>query len=367
VPESRRTSSLKKGTHSTMPSRRSTVGLLITARCPVGCSHCILQAGGLHWGEPTPASYRRWVRSIAESGVIRNIGLTGGEPFAVYDTLLDIVPLIRSYGLHPNVLTSAYWATSDAQTEKLLRPLAQAGLEGLGISVDEFHQAKVPIQNVLRALRTAKRLGLWVGVAFCYFDQGRDPATEAEAARAELRDVLGEEAFAQVDVINLNPIQKAGRAQQGVEFPTPSSKVQRKSTRVCTALTPSIWPDGSFACCCGPRLSKTSPLVLGNLNHDPFAELYQRYRKHPILPFLHVWGLTKMVEELRANGLGEDLEGYDAPHEICRLCQKMLINERYAAFFVERFEEPVLRRQLGVERFLLYGDPEPLLSTRRVR
>lgn len=343
-----------------MPSKRSTVAWLITAECAVGCSHCILQAAGIPWKTPSYDSCKCWIEGVAESGVIQNVGITGGEPFAVYDRLLDIVSLIRSHDMHPNVLTSAHWADSDAGTEKLLRPLAQAGLEGVGVSVDEFHQSRIPIGNVRRAMRAAKRLGLWVGAAFCYFDEGRDPVTEAEEARRALREMLGPEAYEELDIINLNPVQRAGRARRDVEFPQRSVPAQR---HICSALTPSIWPDGSIHCCCGPRLSRTSPLVLGNLNHDTFQEIYRRYKEHPILPFLHIQGLAAMVEELHEHGLGEGLDGLDAPQDMCRLCQKLLADERNVTFFMKRFGDPDVRRQLGVQQFLLHGDPELLLGT----
>jgi MoaA/NifB/PqqE/SkfB family radical SAM enzyme len=270
---------------------------------------------------------------------------------------MDVVEVIRKHGMRPSVMTSAYWARSDVATEKLLTPLVHAGLDGLGVSVDEFHQEKVPLQNVLRAIRTAKRLGLWVGVAFRYY--GRDES--AKEAACELRDILGE-VFEDVDIVNVGPIQKEGQASQQVEFTQQHLEKQGKIIN-CGPFSPTIWPDGTVSSCCGPRLSERNPLVIGNLNYEPFTEIYQRFREHPIIPFLEVLGLTKMVEELNDNGLGGNLKDFVAPEETCSLCQKMLTNVTYIDFFVKKFRDPAFRRQLGVRRFLLYGNPWPLLST----
>ena len=336
-------------------SSYSTVGFIMTTNCPVGCRHCI--TGKVSCPEPSPDSYRRWIQSVSESCVIRKVCLTGGEPFFVYNTLMDVVEVIRKHGMRPSVMTSAYWARSDVATEKLLTPLVHAGLDGLGVSVDEFHQEKVPLQNVLRAIRTAKRLGLWVGVAFRYY--GRDES--AKEAACELRDILGE-VFEDVDIVSVGPIQKEGQASQQVEFTQQHLEKQGKIIN-CGPFSPTIWPDGTVSSCCGPRLSERNPLVIGNLNYEPFTEIYQRFREHPIIPFLEVLGLTKMVEELNDNGLGGNLKDFVAPEETCSLCQKMLTNVTYIDFFVKKFRDPAFRRQLGVRRFLLYGNPWPLLST----
>lgn len=336
-------------------SKEAVVAFVLTTKCPVGCRHCITDTKSCP--EPPLDSYRRWIQSFSESGVIQTVGLTGGEPFAIYDTLLDVVSVINENSMRSNVLTSAYWARSKEDTEKLLAPLVHAGLNAFAVSVDEFHQEKIPIQYVMRAIRTAKQFGLKVGVSFCYFRK----ILSYEEAASKLRGILGK-IFEEVDMIDVNTLINVGRASRQVTFPLQRQEKLREAL-VCKALIPSVWPDGIVSSCCGPRLSETNPLIIGNLNHESFTEIYKRFREHPILPFLEVLGLTKMVEELNANGLGEDLQGLDAPKEMCTLCQKILTKEEYVDFFIERYHDPIILRQLGVKRFLLYGNTQPLLNT----
>lgn len=335
--------------------KRTTIGFIMTTKCPVGCRHCIIHKGSCP--EPSPDSYRCWIQSISESGIIKKVSLAGGEPFAVYDTLLDVVSLIYENGMYPNVLTSAYWARSEADAEKLLAPLVRAGLNGFSVSIDEFHQEKIPIQYVQRAIRVAKQLGLWVGISYRYY---RAILSDDEV-ESEIRDILGK-VYEDIDVINANIIIKDGRTHQQVEFPQQRSDEQNKAFRACALLLPSLWPDGNVQSCCGPRLPERNPLIIGNLNNESFIKIYRRFREHPIIPFIEVLGLAKMVEELNDNGLGVDLNDFTAPDETCLLCQKMLNNKEYVDFFVKRYHNPTIQRQLGVKRFLLYGNSWPLIS-----
>jgi hypothetical protein len=99
--------------------------------------------------------------------------------------------------------------------------------------------------------------------------------------------------------------------------------------------------------------------VIGNLNAEGFASIYQRFLRHPIIPFIQTWGLIDMLERLIDEGLAAELVGYREAREehMCRLCQAILSPQAHVSFFVKLFANPEVRRQLGVLAFVLYGDP----------
>lgn len=335
---------------------RSTIAFLITEKCPVGCRHCIIESENVFGRYVLDDSWPDWIRSVSESGVIKDISLTGGEPFAVYETLLNMTAIVRNNGMLPHVTTSAYWAKTEHTTEKAIKELSSAGLAGLGVSVDQFHQEKVNIQNVIRAIRISKRYGLRVGVSYRYHGK----SLRAEEAVAQLTNIIGD-TLKELDTINIGLIQRSGRAARELDFARVGTE-EPKSLKLCTAIGPMILPDGTVTCCCGAPLPPTSPLIIGNLNQESFSEIYRRFEEHPLLPFLKVMGLTEMVDLLRTNGLVKEITGYDAPEEFCSLCQQMFSNDKYVKFFTYKFSEPSVRRELGVKMFLLHGDTKLILQ-----
>jgi len=329
---------------------RTEIGLVMTEQCPVGCGHCLasctVQASDL----PPLETHLAWIAQVSRVDRCQSISITGGEPFVCFERLLQVVDGCRSHGLRTTVFTSAYWATSDEIAVRSLQQLARAGLTGITVSSDRYHQESIPLANVARVLRASKACGINARLALTYGPRGRG----ADQAVRDLRRQLGPRILSGVE-IEAGGIVKAGRAYE-LEFPATLPAKQPKL--VCNALGPVIQRDGTVAGCCRAPLPGSSPLILGDLHVADFASIYQRFLTHPIIPFIQTWGLIEMLERLIEEGLAMELAGYrDAGEEqICELCQAILAEPARVAFFAELFRDPGERRRMGTLAFLLYGD-----------
>src|SRR5215212_8705829 len=73
-----------------------TFGIVLTRRCSVGCAHCINDSRP---GNPDALSIetvRAAVSQLRDHDGYTTVNLTGGEPFEVYDLLLQSVELVTA-------------------------------------------------------------------------------------------------------------------------------------------------------------------------------------------------------------------------------------------------------------------------------
>ena len=330
---------------------RTEISLVLTEQCPVGCRHCLSSCSVQGPDLPALETHLAWIAKVSQVDRCESIAITGGEPFLYFQRLLQVVDGCRTHGLGATVVTSAHWATSNVIATDRLGQLANAGLTGITVSTDEYHQERVPLDHVTRVLRAAKGFGISPKVALTYLPRGR---SAAEVER-DLRDKLGQRILDGVRV-ETGGIVKLGRAYE-LEFPGTRQPEQPKL--VCNALGPVIRPDGFVESCCRAPLPSTSPLIIGDLNAEEFQPIYERFLSHPTIPFIQAWGLLEMLERLIDEGLATELVGYrDArEEEICELCQLILSEPARVSFFAKLYHDPEVRRRLGMLTFLLYGDP----------
>ena len=330
---------------------RTDIGLVMTQQCPVGCRHCLSPRTTQVPDLPALETHQAWIAQVSQVDHCKSIIITGGEPFLYFQRLLQVVEACRTQVLRPTVFTSAYWATSGEIAAGKLKQLAHAGLTGITVSTDEYHQERVPLANVSRVLHAAKECGMSCKVALTHLPRGRSAAQ----VKRHLRSELGQRTLDGVQ-IEAGAIVKSGRA---CDLVFPETRPPEQLKLVCNALGPVIQPDGTVASCCRAPLPSTSPLMIGDLNAEDFQPIYQRFLSHPIIPFIQTWGLLEMLERLINEGLATGLEGYrDArEEEICELCQAILSEPAHVSFFAEQFHVPEVKKRLGILTFVLYGDP----------
>lgn len=136
-------------------------GLMLTYRCNAACRfcyyHCSPDAGGLM---PTEMAMEAWaaLRRLAGDGA--GVHLTGGEPFLVFERLLEICEQAqrRGWGGADYVETNAGWVSDEAEARHRIRALDAAGLGRLKISWDVFHEEFVPVEKVRFLVQAAREI-----------------------------------------------------------------------------------------------------------------------------------------------------------------------------------------------------------------
>jgi cyclic pyranopterin phosphate synthase len=108
----------------------------ITDRCDLACVYCMPPGGEEeHALRPDLLTFEEWarvVRVFARGGIDR-VRFTGGEPLVRKDVVRLVEMVARESGITDLVMT-----TNATRLAELARPLAQAGLRGVNVSIDSL-------------------------------------------------------------------------------------------------------------------------------------------------------------------------------------------------------------------------------------
>jgi len=285
----------------------SSIHILLTYQCNIGCDHCFLFCGPHARGVFTAADLRRALDQIAQVPAITAVCFEGGEPTLYYPLLLEGLRLARERGLKTSIVTNTYWATTEADAALWIAPMVELGMSAMSVSDDALHFGSVEETPAKRAMAAAKRLGL-AASAICT----ERPRVVEEGGE---RKVTGGVMF-------------RGRAAGLVE------ELPRRAWERFTACpheklaNPSrvhLDPYGNLHLCQG--------VLLGNLWETPLAELLAGYdpQAHPIAGPLLRGGPSALIAE---HGLPHE-EGYV---DACHLCYaaRLALLERYPAWLGPR-------------------------------
>jgi radical SAM protein with 4Fe4S-binding SPASM domain len=132
----------------------------LTLGCNLKCLHCGSRAGHRRSGELDTAECIDVVRQLAELGT-REISLIGGEAFVRKDWL-TIIRAIRQHGIECMMQTGGYKLSAG-----MIEAAADAGLQGIGVSVDGLEALHDRLRGVpgsyaeaIRVLGECRRIGL---------------------------------------------------------------------------------------------------------------------------------------------------------------------------------------------------------------
>ena len=109
-----------------------TVRISLTDRCDLACVYCRPSRNdGYLERRLDDEAWRSMVRALVQKGV-RRVRITGGEPL-LHPRVTELVAFVASLGVDDLALT-----TNATQLEKLARPLRDAGLRRLTVSLDSL-------------------------------------------------------------------------------------------------------------------------------------------------------------------------------------------------------------------------------------
>jgi hypothetical protein len=122
---------------------KKVASLLFTYRCTIACKHCLFNC----------SPHRPNVCVSIEDGVEflrqlratdRAIHIAGGEAMMYYSHMMKICQIANEEGCSPHFIeTNASWCINDDVARKRYEELIQAGVKGVLISADAYHQAFV--------------------------------------------------------------------------------------------------------------------------------------------------------------------------------------------------------------------------------
>ena len=326
--------------------RHEVVGLVYTRKCPLACRHCITESSPSAKGKMRLEQAKQYLPILAR--FTSSISFTGGEPLLYHKEIVQLAEYATQLGLGVRIVTGAGWVRDERTAHRKVSELAQAGVSGMTISSDGYHEEFSPRERAVLLARLAVAAGLDVRVNVVV----PADATSDDACRSD---------FAGLPVKG-QPVQLM---RLGMARTLPLEQfhwTDGPPKGPCGAvLKAEIDYDGTVYACCGPSTysAKTSPLVLGNAEAEPLEDILERAIQDPILEVISLIG---------PYGLYHLLQGYPAGravfHErakyfgICDLCLDITNSPALIAAIRERLHDFDARALVAAARMWhVHGKP----------
>jgi molybdenum cofactor biosynthesis enzyme MoaA len=251
------------------------VGLLLTERCDAACRHCWFSSSPDRKAAMNLEQAKRYIDAASANGA-RWVSFTGGEPFLVYDLLLDLTAYASSNGRLSEAVTNCNWATSREKALQRLLPLKEAGLDTLNMSVDDFHQETIPLTRVKNCFEAAKRLELKPVLMITVKKKSNITARRVAALLEDPNiQVLGGEKLPNPSALAMKThFTPVGRGEKTPKQEMRYIKVESQPCRqVLTDI--GVRPSGDVMPCCGP-LAAQIDAAIGNLEEERLSEILER-------------------------------------------------------------------------------------------
>jgi hypothetical protein len=273
------------------------------------------------------------------------MGFTGGEPTLAPFFVSEVSRRAAEWGVKCGIVTSAFWARDDRKNRAFVSQYP--GIEQWDISTDLYHLPFVPLARVQAAYLSLKSLGKTTKIRLAY----HKPLHYEEAV---LIDHVRH--FAEQD-LQFQAISPIGRAKDLVDFPSCSAEKMDRSG--CPSSCLSILANGKAAPCCGPLAMEVfdHPLIIGRIQDASLEELLLRWRTHPILQTLRLWGVSPFISWLREAGVNFH---WHLANRVCFQCIALMQDARSLEIISQR--SSTIEHQIKLALALHHYFDEPWLA-----
>ena len=276
-----------------LSSRR--LGFSVTQNLPpLACAHCSVSASPGAGATTFTGDFGRRVAAQRPELArldIRFIDFTGGEPTLARDFVQTVSRAATEAGVQCGIVSAAHWATSPARARRFLAMFPH--IDNWDISVDVYHLPFVSLDRIRVAFAVLSDMGKPPLIRIAH----HEPMTYEDARLID--EVYG---FAGRRIA-FQPIGPVGRAADLVTAELADLTTYDRSP--CPTTGPLVQPGGRVAPCCAPLSHEDGahPMRLGNAFDEPLADIVQRWRTHPLLQTMRVFGMAPVVNWLEEAGV----------------------------------------------------------------
>ena len=89
------------------------LAIAMTDKCSAACDMCCFGCSPQGKRTLSNALMKDVIRQASEIDGVRGVGFTGGDPFMVYDQLLECSAYAKSLGLRVTVNTNGFWGRNE--------------------------------------------------------------------------------------------------------------------------------------------------------------------------------------------------------------------------------------------------------------
>jgi hypothetical protein len=250
--------------------------LLFTYRCTIACQHCLFNCSPRL--PDVCVSFSDGVKFLRQlHATDRVIHIAGGEAMMYYEQMLAICRAAHAEGVSPHFFeTNASWCKDDEVTRRRYQELKGAGIIGVLISADPYHQVFVRPERRLRAFQFAIEI----------FGRENVIASDASLERLNELRAIGRDEEQLKEYSLKHPPRLVGRAGNILARFYPDRSLDELASdslwhggtggeESCRAEFDAneMWeihidPYGNVQTCCG--------IIVGNAHATPLPELMQR-------------------------------------------------------------------------------------------
>lgn len=272
--------------------------LLFTYRCTIACKHCLFNCSPRQ--PEVYVSFEDGVEFLRQlRKTDRVIHIAGGEAMMYYEHMLKICQNAKEQEFAPHFFeTNASWCTDDDVTRRRYKELKRAGMLGVLISADPFHQAFVPPERRLRAYKWAIEIYGEENVAAGNLsieelnrlrEVGRDEKLLAEYTRKHIPRLVGRAGNELSRFVPDKPIEELvndslwhGRNKDGKSCRTEFDPYEMWEIHIDLY--------GNIQTCCG--------IIIGNAYHTELTELMKQgfHTKNELVKIVYEQGPFGLLE-----------------------------------------------------------------------
>ena len=257
------------------------------------------------------------------------VTFSGGEPFLHFELLIDCIKEATRLGVQSEVVTNGFWGRPDALARQYARGIKDAGLKGILITADAFHQEFVPPDAVRGAVRALKEVGiesiLIIGVTLVDKNSASPFDQQTKRVIDELSGELGVEAAIG------DGLMWVGRAVDELAHHAqllPLSELDSGSKcyferddgsipHLCERDGYEIGPDGRIASCGGVAIGDARKTSISHVVGS------REYDQHPVLSVFLERGCRGVLERAVEKGY-KPLDGYASKCHLCFATRRFL-------------------------------------------
>lgn len=285
----------------------------ITDECEIDCPVCGMPPLSRRAQSMSQEEILNCVAQVAQLPSLWAIHFAGGEPFLLFDDLVEAIRTTSARGLKTITITQAFWARSPGEARERIEALSEAGLTCLLIHTDRFHQPHVPLARIVNVVTAARAAGTLV---YLFSTIGRGEETPGTILRSLTEEFVG------LGVIT-RPLLPVGRAKEAV---TPEDLLTIPEVPTAPCPDPIPWRltvdvDGSVYPCFS-HAGRMPPLRMGSLHQRPLSEIVTHPDSALLLAILKEHGPSWFLPALADAGivLPGQRSGYV---NVCHLCYEI--------------------------------------------
>ncbi|MBO4266233.1 MAG: radical SAM protein [Lachnospiraceae bacterium] len=281
----------------------SKIAIAMTDKCSASCEMCCFKCSPEGKNTLSTDFMKDVILQASKINGIQSIGFTGGDPFMVFDQLLECSAYAHSLGLRVSVNTNGFWGKNEKRAFELVGKLKEAGVESMSFSADHIHQEYVPIADLKMAMRAVTAHNMLLDVTIMETSTSENIVRMTEALRPEIY---------QSSIAN-HPMLPAGNALEKVKEGEFIRYFASKAAYCPFFGMASLNFDGNYYMCCSQFCREIPPLNLGSAHEVKLADLDRRISSNDYLYVMLRRGLSWYVD------LAGQL-GYEIPQYLCSPC-----------------------------------------------